>query len=149
MAKRGRKPLKRPDARLIDESAIPSAWAPPAHITGQADVAWRHVVGLLAAAGNLDRTDPVLVESYAINVAMLREAQQDVAFRGVTVEFGEEEKKRVKANPACAVINSASMRLKAIAEALQLTPSTSKLASDRGTTDQQGAKWAGLLGITG
>lgn len=143
MPRRGPKPLTPRTARPRPPSAAP-AWDPPAHLTGEAEAAWRHVVGLLASAGNLERTDPTLVEAYAINVALLRQAQAEVTTKGAFVpgRFGTVE------NPALPTINSATMRVKAIINDLGLCPASSKFAATNASSNPSTAsKWDGLLGV--
>lgn len=152
MAKRGPKPKTaltdrpRPSAPGDDDGR----WCVPDHLEGddEAVKAWAHVVGLLAAAGNLDRTDPVMVEAYAINVSMLRAARHAVVTDGPTVMNGGGG---ISANPACAVVNSATMRIKAIVNDLGLCPSTSKYAAAPAPHGDQsaGGKWDGMLGVVG
>jgi P27 family predicted phage terminase small subunit len=118
------------------------AWEPPDHLSDVSREAWRHVVGLLDAAGNLDRTDPMLVEMYATNVAMLRDAQKALEESGAVVEgrWGP------LTNPACGVVNMASMRLKAIINDLGLCPASSKRAAGKSEATVAN-KWDGLLGV--
>jgi P27 family predicted phage terminase small subunit len=137
IAKRGRKPEKA--AAVV---GLGASWAAPGHLSGEALAAWNHVVGLLEAAGNLDRTDPVLVETYAMNVAMLRQAQAAVEMDGPTLST---ERGSIMANPACAILNAASMRIKAIVTDLGLCPAASKKAA--GKAAETKSRWAGLIGV--
>lgn len=143
MAKRG---PKSKGARTSGPATDANArWEAPGHLDGEARTAWEHLVGLLRAAGNLDRTDPVLVEMYAINVSLLREAQRSIQADGLTMMTAMGTP---KANPACAVANAASMRLKAIVEALGLCPATAKYAAAKAGV-RSGSKWDGILGVVG
>lgn len=143
MATRGPKPRTFENSAPTPEVAG-DAWACPGHLAGDAAAAWKHLVDLLARAGNLPRTDPNLVEAYAINVAMLRAAQKEVSGRGIVL-LGPQG--GMQANPACAVVNAASMRIKAIVTDLGLCPSTSKFAPSAATPASN--KWDGLLEVVG
>jgi P27 family predicted phage terminase small subunit len=156
MARRGPKPKTAANSRRRSSATeADSRWAPPAHLrapkgkkTNHAAEAWRRMVELLREAGNLDRTDPVMVEVYAINVSLLREAQASIAADGVMIKnrFG------VKVpNPATELVNSATLRIKAIINDLGLCPATSKYSasqSDAGK-NQENTKWGDLLGVAG
>jgi P27 family predicted phage terminase small subunit len=145
MAKRG--PKTRTTRTARPKPAAADGWEPPVYLTGESEAAWRHVVGQLRAAGNLDRTDPTLVECYAVNVALLRRAREAVDSDGVTLLNGA----GVPApHPAVAVMNSATMRIKAIINDLGLCPASSKHAAAVGGGEaEQGDKWAGMLGVAG
>lgn len=104
-------------------------------------MAWRHVVSLLRETGNLEKTDPTLVEAYALNVAMMRQASAELS-HGVTVENSHGT---TVAHPACAILNAATMRIKAIVNDLGLCPSTSKFANAPDAT--QADKWSDLLSV--
>lgn len=145
MAKRGPKPKTARTARRRAND-VAGMWDPPPHLDGEALAAWHHLVALLAAAGNLERTDPILVESYALNVAILRKAREAIDEFGVTQI---NSKGTSIANPACAVANAATMRLKAIIESLGLCPATSKYAALKSGGSASGSKWDGLLGVIG
>jgi P27 family predicted phage terminase small subunit len=148
MAKRGRK--KRP-ATAKRAAAEPKArgWTCPRRLTGEAAAAWRHVVALLAKNGDLKRTDPTLVEAYAVNVGLLRAAQDQIRLDGPFVASVN----GLKAHPATALINSATMRIKAIVVDLELCPSQSKHAKSKGggasSEPATASKWDGLLGVVG
>jgi P27 family predicted phage terminase small subunit len=119
-----------------------ASWEPRRELTGDARAAWRHVVGLLREAGNLDRTDPNLVEAYALNVELMRQAKRVIKAKGVVLTTG---RGAIISNPACAILNSASMRLKAIVNDLGLCPASSDKAA--GNAAKSDSKWDGLLGI--
>lgn len=143
MPKRGPKP------RLVGKAphAAPrGSWEPPAHLTGEAEEAWNHVVALLAEAGNLGRTDPSLVEGYAINRALLRAAHQAIQDRGLIVTNGMGAP---AANPACAVVNAATLRLKSIINDLGLCPASARYAAVSSGEAKPDDPWGDLLSITG
>jgi P27 family predicted phage terminase small subunit len=119
-------------------------WEVPGHLTGEAEAAWRHVVALLARAGNLSRTDPTLVECYAVQVALLRDAAAAVGRDGLSVRRGLVNPVPVP-HPAVAIINTASMRLKTIIRALGLCPASSQYSASSGGPATAGGKWTGLL----
>jgi P27 family predicted phage terminase small subunit len=140
MARRGPKPKRAP----VTAGVVPGdRWACPGHLSGDAAAAWDLMVGWLKEAGNLDRTAPHLVETYALNVAMLRAAQIEIAARGLTFETSHGG---VMANPACAILNAASMRIKAIVTDLGMCPAASKQAAGRADKPTT-SKWDGLLGV--
>lgn len=147
MAKRGVKPKT---ARTSRRAAAPAPrdprWDPPEYLDEEATRAWAHVVGLLAEAGNLARTDPTLVEAYAVNVSLMRAAHRSVADEGLasfTAQGG-----RI-ANPAVSALNSAAMRVKAIVSDLGLCPATSKYAAETSAQAKPESKWGDLLGVVG
>ena len=124
-----------------------SAWQKPAHLQGDAAAAWDHVVRLLTEAGTLEITDPVLVETYAVNVQALRDAHRAIAGKGLVVK-GRFDRDEV--HPATNVINTASMRIKGIVEALGLCPATSRFsAAKTHGKPESDDKWDGLLGVVG
>jgi P27 family predicted phage terminase small subunit len=153
MATRGRKPTPPRAAKGIGTAA--RDWGCPAHLTGVAAEAWAHMVGLLADNGNLDRADPEVVASYAEAVAMRKAAFAEVEKRGPLVETvvldkeGNEVATSLKANPACAIANAATMRIKSIAESLGLMPATSKYGADKGQANPGSDKWGGMLEVVG
>jgi P27 family predicted phage terminase small subunit len=140
VAKRGRKPK-----RAALRGTWPAEWSPPKYLSPEARAAWAHLVELLEATGNLERTDPVLVEAYAINVALLRQAQEAIQLDGPTVTTCQGT---LIAHPMVSAINSASMRVKSIITDLGLCPAAAKHASGGAQQATPGEdKWEGLLGV--
>src|SRR4051812_24638122 len=92
-------------------------WKRPSHLKGNAALGWDHLVSLLRAGGNLGRTDPTLVECYATNYGLLRDAQADLSANGTTNLAANG---RRFLNPAAQLVNVATMRLKGIANDLGL-----------------------------
>ena len=133
-------------ARSRSAPRSPERWACPKRLEGEAKAAWDHVVKLLAEAGNLDRTDPTLVECYAVNVALLHSAHETLSIDGPTSFTGSGA---ITKHPAIGIINSASMRLKSIIFDLGLCPASSKHASSNATEASKSSKWDGVLGVTG
>jgi P27 family predicted phage terminase small subunit len=141
MAKRGRKTVTKASIKPSNGDS----WPVPAHLTGVSADAWSHVVGLLAERGNLDRTDPTIVEAYAINVSLLRAAQYELDRNGMTYTTTNG---MVASCPAVAIVNTASMRLRAIINDLGLSPSSSKHAAGKSSAATgRDSKWDGLLGV--
>lgn len=144
MARTGPKPrTARVTAR---RAAVPTGWVPPSHLDAVAKAAWIHVVGLLARAGNLDRTDPTLVETYAINVSLLRGAREAIGEGGLIIKdrFDADQ-----VHPAVAIVNSTTMRIKAIVNDLGLCPASSKNAAGKADASPQTGKWAGYFDVVG
>jgi P27 family predicted phage terminase small subunit len=135
MAKRGRKPKQLKPVASQRETR--DRWQPPPHLSAVAAWAWSHLVARLEAAGRLDETDPVVVEAYAVNVAMLREAQVAINRDGVVVENGNGTP---MAHPACAVVNAATMRLKSLLDGI------GKVAVGEVQTE---SKWGSVFGSAG
>jgi P27 family predicted phage terminase small subunit len=145
-AKKG--PKRRPVEASPSRDSSLEGWECPAHITGDAATAWNHIVGLLAAHGDLGRTDSYLLQCYAINYAALRQAQTTIEKDGLTVpnRFGSKT-----LHPAAMVLNGALMRQKTLISELGLSPSSSRHASSAvSTTDapNQDAAWNDLLGLS-
>lgn len=148
-SKRGRKRIPTPATRSTPSSV--AGWAVPPHLKEEAATAWDHAVKLLRATGNLSRTDPFLVECYAINYGVLRKAQAAVDADGVMI------KNRLGGpipHPGVNAISAATMRLKAIINDLGLCPASSKHAAatviatpDASDKDEQ--EWNDVLGIIG
>jgi P27 family predicted phage terminase small subunit len=143
MAKRGRKTVVKSASR---KPVARPGLACPAHLTGEASVAWAHIVRLLSEAGTLEITDPTLIEVYAVNVQMLRQAYDSLLKDGVS----EYSPHGTRANPACGIINAATVRLKGVISDLGLCPAASKFSAAKthgaGPADD---KWDGLLGVVG
>jgi P27 family predicted phage terminase small subunit len=132
--------------RAVLKPSVSTSLPVPKHIEGDAKEAWEHIVGLLAERGNLDRVDVTMVEMYATNFALLRQAQRDLA-EGMTYEMGNGA---IVSKPAVAIINSTSMRLRAIINDLGLSPSSAKHAAGKSSAATgRESKWEGLLGVVG
>lgn len=146
MGKRGPKPKTAATAPRVAVSR--DGWDAPAHLSDGARAAWDHVVALLASKGNLSRTDPNLVECYAVNVDMIRRAQAEITKDGLFVMNGM---KALAPHPGVGLVNSATMRVKAIVNDLGLCPASSKhAASTAGSVaDTPASKWKGLIGASG
>src|SRR3712207_6522699 len=123
MPKRGPKPRVIGRVPGGDFAPPEGPGACPGHLSGDAAWARGHLGALLDAAGNLRRPDRVLLEPYALNLALLRRAYAAIEADGVVLvgRFG-----RPTAHPACAVLNAATMRLKALVEALGLGPASAR-----------------------
>jgi phage terminase small subunit len=110
----------------------------PAHLEDEAVAAWKHVVDLLTQAGTLECTDPILVETYAINVSVLRLGNKMMK----TVDQLDPD------DAAFRLINSATMRLKAIIHELGLSPASNKFSLPVNDGANQDA-WADVLNVVG
>ena len=135
---RGRKPAKRA-AKTVAWDGIEA----PAYLCLDAQAEYRRLAGVLKAAGTLEKTDPKVLESWAVNVDLLTRAYADIDRDGLTVATPGGG---LASHPSVKVLNSASMRIKAIAAELGLTPASSKYG---GGGAQDGANpWEGLLSVT-
>lgn len=124
----------------------------PDHLGPDAAVEYVRLARLLKAAGTLERTDPRLVELYAISYTLIRQAQADVDRDGLTLQVRRGVSLSYHPHPMLAVINSATLRLKAIINDLGLAPSSSKHGGTAaGTGGRSGAgpddSWEGILKI--
>jgi P27 family predicted phage terminase small subunit len=128
-------------ARSQRKTAAPT---PPEYLGKEAREEYRRLVGVLLAAGSLDQTDSRLIEAYAIQVSMLRDAHRAIAKDGAYIEGSHGG---TVAHPATNVINTATMRIKGIIEALGLTPASAKHGG--ANIEPAEDKWGGLLGVTG
>lgn len=144
MPRRGRKTGEEL-ARAAPLDAAGADWACPGHLSGEAREAWDHIVSVLKAAGTLGRTDRMIVESYAVNVQIYRRAQVAIAKGGILLKGSHGG---LVENPACNTANKAAMRLKSLAETMNLTPATSRAAASPASAPS-GGKWGDLLGVVG
>jgi P27 family predicted phage terminase small subunit len=119
-----------------------AGWEPPGHLPPDAVGPWRHLVDKLAEVGNLSRVDPMLIEAYATNVALFRRAQAELSAGKLT---SKNRAGTVVVNPACNVVNTTTMRIKAIVYDLGLCPATSKYAAGKGEGETD--KWGGLFSL--
>jgi P27 family predicted phage terminase small subunit len=145
MAKQGPKPRTARTAGPATSGVPGPCWGPPGHLSDAAAAEFARLVGLLRAAGNLERTDPMMVELYATTADLLRRAMAEVDRDGPTLMT---DRGSTYAHPMCAVINAASMRLKALINDLGLCPASSKYAAT--PTESAGPdRWGDLLNVVG
>lgn len=133
MAQRGVKPK-------LTGSTDASTWKVPTHLSKEAKREYKRLVAVLEGRGTLGETDPTLIEVYSINADLLRRAMADVERLGTVYSNSVGN---LVANPACAIVNSASQRLKTIISDLGLCPNNSKGISD--SEDVENDKWENLL----
>ncbi len=140
MAKRGAKPKKTRKPKLP-----PAVWRCPAHLDGVAADEYTRIVGVLREAGVLDRTTPRLVELYAINYALLRQAYVVIERDGPTVES---DRGNVAEHPAIKTLNAATIRIRGLLNDFGLSPASAKLTAP---TEKSGDKnpWEGILNVVG
>lgn len=136
---RGRKQIP-VTARSRRESTAPN---PPEYLTKEAREEYGRMVGVLLAAGTLEQTDTRLIEAYAIQVSMLRDAHRAIAKDGAYIEGSHGG---TVAHPATNVINTATMRLKGIIHDLGLSPASARHGG--ANVEPSEDKWGGLLGVT-
>ena len=128
-------------------SPKPAKAVPPAHLTADERAVFLAVVAKLIAFGVLERTDPTLIELYAVNYALLVKAKDAVAKEGLTTKTRFES---LAPHPLLNVISQTTVRLKGILNDLGLTPAASKLAAPEGDDGEKAADpWAGLLNVVG
>lgn len=145
MAKRGRKSAAK--LAVAQATGPGPEWDPPELLSEDQAALYQAVVDRLDRAGSLQRTDPLLVEAYAINADLLRQAQAALLRDGHTLVS---DKGRVYAHPMLAVVNSASMRLKTIISDLGLCPAantTNAGAFQAGGDEARDEKWGDLLAL--
>ena len=98
-------------------------------------------------AGVLERTDPRLIELYAVNYELVRKAYEQLSKDGPTIIT---DKGNTLEHPCIRTINGATIRLKAIINDLGLCPASSKLTNPSGgEANKTEDKWAGLLNVVG
>jgi P27 family predicted phage terminase small subunit len=143
--KRGPKPKTAHNTKRRPARKAPSATA-PGHLSDQEKAIFRQVVAKLKGFGVLDRTDPTLIELYAVNYALLINARKEVEKDGLTsmTRFGS-----AAAHPMLAVMNQATIRLKGVLNDLGLTPASSKLSAPPEKGGKRNDPWEGLLNIVG
>lgn len=146
MAKRGRKTKAEEQGRRPRGASSPRRWVAPESLTGVGLEAWNELVEDLRAAGNLEHTHPRVVEAWAVNVAVLRAAQEVVFREGVVVV---QTNGVVGQHPCCNTINQSTLRLKVLADALGLVPASAKLSNAGKAPEAGGGKWDDLLGVVG
>lgn len=97
-----------------------SAYEPPDYLTGLARDEYIRVVRALYDAGSLHKTDRRLIEAYAINYDLIRQAYDTVSKQGTTVES---DRGNISEHPSIGTINAATIRLKSIINDFGFTPS--------------------------
>lgn len=128
MATRGRKPQ-----RATDGPIPASGWATPDYLSDRARSEFERLVGILKTAGDITRTDPRLVELYAVNYDVLVTAQAVIKEQGMTVVS---DRNNISPHPLLMTINQATIRLKGIIADLGLSPAA-KAASGGGTSKRE------------
>lgn len=129
MSKRGPKVKTAANSPMFGAGSAVISWddvEPPDGLSDVAREAWDHVVGLLRKAGTLEKTDPRLVELYAVNADLVRRGYQEVDRDGMTFAT---KGGAFKPHPSLAVINQASIRLKGIIGEMGLSPASASLSS--------------------
>lgn len=146
MAKRGAKARTAENGRRPPGEPVSLDWEVPGYLSDLARDEFRRVVSLLSARGVLDRTDPRVVELYAMNYDLARLAYRDIRNEGATVTS---DRGNVSEHPAVTTLNSATIRLKAIANDLGLTPASSRHANPSNGSKKKDDPWEGILKVTG
>ncbi|MFO0957490.1 MAG: phage terminase small subunit P27 family [Isosphaeraceae bacterium] len=146
MAKSG--PKARTTSNSAGKKVAGPLWAghrPPAHLSEGALAEFHRVVGALGIVGTLDKTDPRMVELYAINYDLVHRAHRQIDADGLTVETAEG---RPILHPLMGVINAATIRLRGLMNDMGLTPASHNLTdpqSEAGPSDP----WSGILNVHG
>jgi P27 family predicted phage terminase small subunit len=146
MAKRGPKARTAENSRPTSAEVPGQDWTPPDYLSDRARCEFARVASLLAARGVLDKTDVRQVELFAMNYDLARHAYELIRTEGPTVTS---DRGNVSEHPAVTTLNSATIRLKAIANDLGLTPASSRHANPSHGSKQEDDPWAGLLKVTG
>lgn len=132
---------KRGKPKKLPTPTISNRPSPPSHLSRQAKVIFNALVDLLDSKGTLDKTDSTLIEIYAINADMLRLASLEVQMRGTIITT---DRGAVIANPACAIVNACSMRLKTAISDMGLCPATFKESLNQYLNDDDD-EWQGMI----
>lgn len=144
MGKRGPKPRTVENSRPIQAVDSSWDWVCPDHLTGLAREEYGRIVDLVRQHGNLSKTDPRLIEIYAINYELLRRAYAEVEAQGPTVES---DRGNVSEHPSIQTINSCTIRLKAIINDLGLTPSSCRYSSVQADIEEETNEWSERLKV--
>lgn len=146
MAARGPKARTRLNSRVsVFRGATGATTKPPAHLRGLARDEYVRLAKILDAVGALDRTDARLIELYALNYDLARQAADELDRDGPSVAT---PKGGIAAHPMVGVLNSATIRLRGLIADLGLAPVSYKHAVP--TDDEQGEdSWDGLLSVPG
>jgi P27 family predicted phage terminase small subunit len=87
---------------------------PPRYLTGYAYSAWSELVPLLNAAGLAKQVDKPLVIALCEQIQLSRQAYEDINENGLSVGS--------RKNPAAAILDSATAKIKSLSDALGLSP---------------------------
>lgn len=146
MPKPGKKP--RTAANSAPKSRAGSPWEghrPPSGLSKGAAAEYSRLIGVLRTVGVLEKTDPRMVELYAVNYDIIARATEQLDCEGLTTET---ETGRVIAHPLLAAVNAATIRLANLMDRMGLTPASHKL-TDTTTEAKPSDPWAGILNVTG
>lgn len=89
---------------------------PPSYLEGSIAIeTWKKIVPQLNKAGLLKQADSTVMAVLCQQVQILRMAYAEIMANGVVLEDGHK-------NPACQVLDSATAKVKSLAESLGLTP---------------------------
>lgn len=135
MATRGRKPAKPEPGPIAD-----SEWVAPDYLTDRGRAVYGWLVGVLREAGRLSRTDPRLIEAYAVNYDLLVTAYEEIKRDGLTVVSDRGNK---NPHPLLTAVNQSTQRLKTIITDLGLNPRTYGGAPEPGGDGDD--QWGDLL----
>ena len=87
---------------------------PPRFLQGYAYTAWRELVPLLNAAGLCKQVDKPLVIALCQQIQLSRQAYEDINENGLSMGS--------RKNPAAAILNDATTKIKSLSDALGLSP---------------------------
>ncbi|WP_203624474.1 phage terminase small subunit P27 family [Lacticaseibacillus sp. 866-1] len=88
---------------------------PPRYLSGVAYAAWHELVPILNQTGLVKQGDKQIVSSLCEQIAVRRQAYDEVMKSGIVLANGRK-------NPACQVLDSATAKVKSLAESLGLSP---------------------------
>ncbi|MFD1428682.1 phage terminase small subunit P27 family [Lacticaseibacillus mingshuiensis] len=88
---------------------------PPRYMSGIAYAAWHELVPILNQTGLVKQGDKQIVSALCEQIAVRRQAYTEVMMNGIVLANGRK-------NPACQVLDSATSKVKSLAESLGLSP---------------------------
>jgi P27 family predicted phage terminase small subunit len=125
MANRG--PKIRTSANSAPVAGVVSVRAgAPEYLSERARAEYVRVADVLDGDGKLASTDPRVIELFAVNYDLIRSAYDQIQADGCAVES---DRGNLAEHPAVKTLNAATIRLKAIAVELGLTPASKKAAA--------------------
>ncbi|MGX6465684.1 phage terminase small subunit P27 family [Leuconostoc falkenbergense] len=103
----------------------------PKHLTGVASRLWTTLVPALNKLGYITVADKSTLEAFCINYSVMREAYENIKDVGAIYENGG----RYYKNPATAVLNDATGKVKSLGGELGLSPSSRATLIDLASDD--------------
>lgn len=104
---------------------------PPEYLTGVASLLWTTLVPELNKTGYITVADKSTLEAFCINYSAMREAYESIKSVGVMYQ---NDGKYIK-NPATAILNDATGKVKSLGGELGLSPSSRATLIDMASSD--------------